>query len=417
MSIFSNISKLWKARDETTQQTVTLNALLDMLNIDGRAAGNKLSEITYFTCIKVLSETLGKLPLKLLRITPEGGVEEAYEHPLYDIMRYRPNPLTTSTSFWSDSEMARNHTGNSYNAIVGSGRNTVIYHLPTEDVETWMDDKKILSPKQSLWYIYNDKKSAKTFKLHSDSVLHFRTGLSDDGINGLAVQDILKVSLDSGLRAQELENKAFKNGFTAKAVVQYTGQMNPQLEKTFAKGLSEFTMGRVEDTNVIPIPLGASITPLNIKFTDAQFIEIKRYSALQIAAAFGIKPQQINDYEKSSYASAEAQQLAFYVDTLLYILKMYEEELSYKLLSADERAAGLRFKFNVSVILRADLKTQIESLAKAVQNGIYKPNEARGLLDMPKDPDGDRLLCNGNMIPVGMAGTQWNNGGGEENEE
>ena len=261
------------------------------------------------------------------------------------------------------------------------------------------------------------KKAQKTFKLHSDSVLHFRTGLSDDGINGLAVQDILKVSLDSGLRAQELENKAFKNGFTAKAVVQYTGQMNPQLEKTFAKGLSEFTMGRVEDTNVIPIPLGASITPLNIKFTDAQFIEIKRYSALQIAAAFGIKPQQINDYEKSSYASAEAQQLAFYVDTLLYILKMYEEELSYKLLSADERAAGLRFKFNVSVILRADLKTQIESLAKAVQNGIYKPNEARGLLDMPKDPDGDRLLCNGNMIPVGMAGTQWNNGGGEENEE
>ena len=34
MNIFANISKLWKARDETTQQTVTLNALLD--NIDGR---------------------------------------------------------------------------------------------------------------------------------------------------------------------------------------------------------------------------------------------------------------------------------------------------------------------------------------------------------------------------------------------
>ena len=40
--------------------------------------------------------------------------------------------------------------------------------------------------------------------------------------------------------------------------------------------------------------------------------------------------------KKSSYASAEAQQLSFYVDTLLYILKQYEEELNYKLLSREE---------------------------------------------------------------------------------
>lgn len=52
---------------------------------------------------------------------------------------------------------------------------------------------------------------------------------------------------------------------------------------------------------------------------------MKKYSALQIASAFGIKPNQIGDYEKSSYASSEAQQLSFYVDTMLYILKQYEE--------------------------------------------------------------------------------------------
>ena len=66
----------------------------------------------------------------------------------------------------------------------------------------------------------------------------------------------------------------------------------------------------------------------------------------KIAAAFGIKPNQINDYEKSSYANSEMQQLSFYVDTELFILKQYEEELNYKLLTDSEIKEGYFFKFN-----------------------------------------------------------------------
>ncbi len=88
------------------------------------------------------------------------------------------------------------------------------------------------------------------------------------------------------------------------------------------------------------------LTPLDIKLTDSQFIELKKYSALQIAAAFGIKPNQINDYEKSSYSNSEMQQLSFYVDTMLFVLKQYEEEVNYKLLSDDETEDGLYFKMN-----------------------------------------------------------------------
>ena len=147
------------------------------------------------------------------------------------------------------------------------------------------------------------------------------------------------------------------------------------------------------------------------------FRSVKKYSALQIAAAFGIKPNQIGDYEKSSYASAEAQQLSFYVDTLLYIIKQYEEELNYKLLSADEIESGYYFKFNVAVILRADLKTQIETLSQAVSNFIYTPNEARALLDLEAKEGGDQLLGNGASIPVTLAGTQYIKSGGKEEEK
>ena len=142
---------------------------------------------------------------------------------------------------------------------------------------------------------------------------------------------------------------------------------------------------------------------------------MKKYSALQIASAFGIKPYQIGDYEKSSYSSAEAQQFSFYIDTMLYIIKQYEEEISYKLLTEEEEKEGMYFKFNVAVILRADQSTQIETLSKGVSNFIYTPNEARAFLDLEAKEGGDRLLGNGASIPVEYTGAQYiNNFNGEE---
>lgn len=55
----------------------------------------------------------------------------------------------------------------------------------------------------------------------------------------------------------------------------------------------------------------------------------------------------------------------------------------------------------------------MESLSKAVQSGIYTPNEARSYLDMPTDKDGDRLMANGNFIPLSMLGEQYKKGGEE----
>ena len=85
----------------------------------------------------------------------------------------------------------------------------------------------------------------------------------------------------------------------------------------------------------------------------------------------------------------------------------YEEELSYKLLTDKEVTDGYHFKFNVAVILRADHKTQIETLSKAVNSFIYTPNEARNLLDKEDVEGGDQLLGNGASIPIQYAGLQY----------
>lgn len=417
--MFKNFKKVIKSLKVSSddKETITLEQLVDFLNLNG-VSEKELSEATYFACLKILSESLGKLPLKLISTTTKNGVVEEKKHPFYAKLRFRPNRFTTSTDFFAAVEMNRNHYGNAYVWITSAKKqdDQELILLPSDSVEVWYDDGKILSEIPDVYYIY--RVGTHRYVFSSEEILHFKTSSSFDGIKGLSVREQLKATIAGGQKSQAMVNKLIESGFTAKAVLQYTGNLNEESAKKFTANLEKYATGEVDALkSIIPIPLGSKLDPLNIKLGDNEFMEIKKYNALQIASAFGIKPNQINDYSKSSYASAEAQQLAFYVDTLLFILKQYEEELTYKLLTDDEIKQGLKFKFNVSVILRADLKTQIESLSKGVSNFIYTPNEARAYLDLEAKAGGDKLIGNGAMIPAELVGTQYQqknaNGGGD----
>ena len=394
--------------NKSDRETVDLNNLYKFLGIAPDTDASVLSEATYFACMKVLSEAIGKLPLKLLRYNDKHGVETARQHALYHALHDRPNPYMTATSFWSTVEYNRNHYGNAYVWIQGAGANMRLWILPSTNVEVWYDDAKILADQSDIYYHYST--GGNIYQFGSEEILHFKSSNTLNGLVGVSVQDQLKMTIGSNYKAQKLISKMYDNGFTGKAVLQYTGALNEANQKAFTKGIQKYVNGELKSEgieNIIPLPFGAALQPLNLKLSDSQFIEVKQYTALQIASAFGIKPYQIGDYTKSSYASAEAQQLSFYVDTLLYIIKQYEEELTYKLLSSDEVSNGYHFKFNVAVILRADLATQIKTLSTGVANFIYTPNEARAMLDLESKEGGDKLLGNGATIPVELTGTQY----------
>jgi HK97 family phage portal protein len=396
-------------------QLVDLNSptLLQWLGIDPETPKDKLSEATYFACMKILAESLGKLPLKMYQSTDE-GIIKSDKSELYSVLKLRPNPYMSSTVFWSTVEMNRNHFGNAYIWCRWNGPQLKdLWIMPSTDVTLVIDDVGLFGTKDKLWYQYNDSKTGKLYTFNSDEVMHFKTSMTFDGITGIPVKDILKTTVEGSLESQKFMNNLYKTGLTGKAVLEYTGDLNKDAKDRLVKGFEEFANGSKNAGKIIPVPLGMKLVPLDIKLTDSQFFELKKYSALQIAAAFGIKPNQINDYEKSSYASAEAQNLAFYVDTLLYPLKQYEEEITYKSLSSQLINQGYFWKFNVSVILRADIKSQMQALSQGVNNAIYTPNEARGFLDLPAKDGGDQLVMNGNYIPVTMVGEQYVQKGGE----
>lgn len=397
-----------KAAPVTSEQ-MTLNRLLSFLGVEKSASQAAMSEAVYFACLKVLSESVGKLPLKIQQFTPDKGIRVAREHPYYRMLNERPNRYMTASTFWSTMEMCRNHYGNAYAWIDTRDIDTPqLWPIDPSAVRVWYDNAKRLGDVPDVYYQVSTSRGV--IVLGSEEVLHFKSHNTLDGLVGISVKEQLASTINGNAKAQDYINKLYESGMTAKAVLQYTGNLKDANVEALTKGMEAYAKGKMKDKgieNIIPVPFGMTLTPLNLKLADSQFLEIKQYAALQIASAFGVKPYQVGDYTKSSYASAEAQQLSFLIDTLLYIVKQYEEEIGYKLLSTAEEADGYHAKFNTGVILRADQQTQINTLSAAVANFLMTPNEARERLDLPSKPGGDQLLGNGASIPVQYAGSQY----------
>lgn len=406
-------------RPEPKNESVSLNdtRLLDWLGIDQNQT-ESIHEATYFTCLKMLSETMGKLPLHFYQQT-DAGRKRAQATDMTYLLTVRPNPYMTPSTLFTMTETMCQHYGNGFIYIDSSLEMTGrykgnikykgLYPLDSSCVTILVDNKGIFKNQDAnaLYYKYRDKVSGQEYILKSDEVIHIKTWYSKNGISGEPVREILKDTISTNQQSQKVISNLYKHGMTASMVMQYTSDLDDDRVKQLQKRFADKLTGAENAGKVIPIPLGLTLQPLNQSFADSQFYEIKKYSALQIASAFGIKPNQINDYEKASYASAEQQQLAFLVDTMQYRLKMWEEELNAKVLLPEEVKQGFFYKFNERAILRTDAKTQMETLCAGVQNAIYKPNEARHYLDMDDADGGDVLMCNGNYVPIEQVGAPY----------
>ena len=83
--------------------------LLEWLGISG-VRKDLVSEVTYYTCLKMLSETMGKLPLKYYQDTGSGRIRADPTDAAYRLT-VRPNEIMTPTTMWSTVEQNCQHYG------------------------------------------------------------------------------------------------------------------------------------------------------------------------------------------------------------------------------------------------------------------------------------------------------------------
>lgn len=379
------------------------------LSIDDVESSSELSEMIYFICMKHLSETMSKMPWEIIEKSELKGKEKKQDSNLDFILNTRPNPYYSASDLWASVELNRLHHGNAYIYIERDYKGALkhLWSLPSSEVKIWMDDRGLWGTNNSIWYEWTDSKRGKSYKFFSDEIIHLKTSTSFDGISGIPVRELLLTQINSNKHSQAFLNKLYKsNMFGSKIMLHYTGELNSKFVKKLASELETYSTS-VGSGKFIPLPLGVEAKLLDMKLADAQFFENNRVSALQLAAVFGIKPNVINNYDKSSYSNSETQQLDFYVNTLQPLFANYEQELTYKILTPTQLKKNQRLVINTKVLFKMDNKTQAEVYGKYVSNFIMTPNEAREELNLPYKDGADKLIGNGSTISIDDIGSQY----------
>lgn len=390
--------------DSADGSTISLSDLNDWFSSVNRVGGPDLAEITYFTCLKILSESVGKMPVYLM----DADKNRIMGHETTRILSVEPNEVHTPVQFFTQMEYCRNHYGNAYAYIRRDSKAHLTGLIPLDPrmMQIWINDTDEFTQRR-YYYYYTDTRSGRTYWIRPDDILHVKSWVTDQsGLAGKSVREILATYMAGNKAAQNFLNDLYQKGMTANAVVKYVGDMSKERQKVFLQSIREQSQ---ENGRMIALPVGADIQTLDLKLTDSQFYELSKYNALKIAAAFGVQPNYLNDYSKSSYANSSAQNLSFYVNTLLYNMTVYEQELNRKLLTSREQTQGMGFKFNVSVILRGDPSQQADVIQKLVQAGIYSPNDALSLMDRPPCANGDVHMINGAYVKLEDIGKAYQN--------
>ena len=94
--------------------------------------------------------------------------------------------------------------------------------------------------------------------------------------------------------------------------------------------------------------------------------------------------------------------------------EQWQQELDFKLLSAAERAAGYRFRFDVNALRRGDMATIAEYNFKAVRSGWKSPDEIRAEDFLPPTPGGARPLVSKDLAPLEMVASGLTQNGGTQ---
>jgi HK97 family phage portal protein len=146
---------------------------------------------------------------------------------------------------------------------------------------------------------------------------------------------------------------------------------------------------------------GLKVQPWGTAAKDAQLAEMLKLTDEHIALVFRI-PLAILGLQPASGFSIE-QLMGFWLASGLGFCLNHIEEAFDRLFQLKGQPDEYT-EFDTEALLRSARKDRIDALVRAVQGGIYAPNEARAKEDMPAVAFGDEPRVQQQVVPLSAAG-------------
>ncbi|WP_454674850.1 phage portal protein [Achromobacter pestifer] len=337
-------------------------------------SSNVLTLSAAWACARLISETIGTLPLGIYERTRDGR-RSAPQHPLDFILGVQPNSDTVSSVHWEAviAAMLLRGAARCEKLMVGDRLVGLQFLYPDRlSITRGSDGNKE--------YRYTEEGGRQ--RIIPASRIWTIPGFSLDGKNGVSVIQFGANVFGGALATDQAATGTFKRGLMPSVWFKYPQTLKPEQRADAREMIENRLSGAVNAGKPAILEAGMEVGNLGINPVDAQLLESRRFSVEEICRWFRVPPWMVGHTEKSTSwgNSIEQQMIGFLTFTLAPWLKRIEQYIVKDLLSPAERSRYYP-KFSVEGLLRADSAARASFYSVMVNNGILTRDEVRELED------------------------------------
>lgn len=351
------------------------------------------------TVVSFLARNVAQLGLAMYERVGDTDRRRVQDHPLALLLQ-RPNPSTSRYRFIQALVCDFAIYDNAYwLKTKDRGLLRIPPSMVTIDGEDW------LTPSQ---FRIRGNRGEKV--VSADQMVYFR-GYGLDRDCGISPLEALRRTLREDWGASEMREQILRNGARVSGYLERPAtapQWSDAARDRFRRSWQAQYTGSGPATGGTPIlEDGMVFKPAAQTAKDLQYIEARKLTREEVAAAYFVPPPMIGILDNATFSNITEQHKMLYQDTLGPWLTMITEEIELQLIPEFEADPS---RFYVEFNLREKLTGSFEERADAIQKSVGGPtmtvNEARALDNRPPIDGGDVLIVplnvtqNGSQNPI-----------------
>lgn len=362
---------------------------------NNRTAVNRDTSMSFsavFACVRVISESIASLPIKVYKVEADDDKITDVSHPIYRLLARNPNSYMTPYTFLETLMSNLLLFGNSYFYIERDNSARPISLIPINP-----KDVKVIKHDGQIYYDVKDHDIA----VLKEDMLHF-FNLSFDGCEGISVLKYQDTTISTSISSNDTANSYLGNSANVGGIIKHPGKLSKEAVERLKTSWNNSYSGSFMAGKTAILEEGMTFEESKIDANKYQLIETRRFQIEEIARIFKVPLSLIGHLEKSAnYNSIEALSIDFVRFTLLPYITMIEQELNKKLFR--EREYGIfTIKLDTRALLRGDSASRSAYYREMASIGALSINEIRRMEDLNRvGPEGDQLYMPLNFAPIG----------------
>lgn len=236
----------------------------------------------------------------------------------------------------------------------------------------------------------------------ADKVVFIRGYAPDASHSGVSPLESLRQTLAEDHQAGQMREQLYKNGARVSGYLERPANApkwsDPARANFRSAWRAQYTGSGSQVGGTPILEDGMTFKPASDSPKDMQYIEARKLTREEVAAAYHIPPTMVGVLEHATFGNIKEQHQMLYQDTLGPWLAEIQEELLLQVREWLAAPDDLYLEFNIAEKLRGSFEDQAAQLQGAAGGPYMTRNEARSRLNLPRIDGADDLVVPMNVL-------------------